>query len=791
MFNRKNRRLRKSRRDNALMLLSGSRTTTSVVTRTLVCLSFAVSASSGLGFFLGIVVPRQQHRQRGGGGALAAATSGWTSCGGGSSNSAFRRDRPVLPGTERGARRQGLSSTMLSNPTTSTSQDASETMAVHLNEADVVDRQAAEEQRIGCGGGIVTNSTTEAARDADDAEEESSPSSTSHDKTSGTKPTSPHVRIKVHSYTDPSTRREYQALNTPVQKFLSFLLYNNLTRACTDDIVTDTITVSSLPEREREGGDGTDKAVVSEGDDAYDDATFEKVRASWRELWTQGRLITDRTELLSPHYNGGSQRGAGGATGFSHLLRLYTDRMVSMLSDERLDNETLLKYLQLNYGFHQTLELEASTLHKLSGEQQLQSLQQFLHWFRDQFPYYYDRCSHCGASVREESMNINAHDDEDDGEAELIPEEGEDNDTKSGTVTTAPVHLIRDADLTPEARLAGTADDGIVDQEQEDEEEDEEDVHDDDDDEDEHQSFLGYIYPSDRELLGKASRTELYRCHECDMFTRFPRYNSAAHVLETKKGRCGEYSMLLYRFLRVLKHDVRWVVDWADHVWVRCAVSQDRFTLTAFTLILPCLFLLFPMQVEIRLQNRWIHLDPCEAAVDEFLTYQGWGKKQTYILGFYAPLELGVAREGSIETTASTSTQSLPTRIARNGEHPNALSASNKNGKSAPALSTAFPLIEDVTESYTTDTWEEIWKRRRGDEEEDNSKNSSGSSSSSSSNENANDDDGTADRDEQKLRRQHETEVRACIEAASVELRDKLLSARCDTGSGAPAQAPQ
>lgn len=30
----------------------------------------------------------------------------------------------------------------------------------------------------------------------------------------------------------------------------------------------------------------------------------------------------------------------------------------------------------------------------------------------------------------------------------------------------------------------------------------------------------------------------------------------------------------------------------------------------------------------------WVHLDPCEAAVDEPLLYQSWGKNQTYILAF-------------------------------------------------------------------------------------------------------------------------------------------------------------
>ena len=152
-------------------------------------------------------------------------------------------------------------------------------------------------------------------------------------------------------------------------------------------------------------------------------------------------------------------------------------------------------------------------------------------------------------------------------------------------------------------------------------------------------SFLGYIHPSPHELLGKASRTELYHCHVCRQFTRFPRYNSAKHVVEARQGRCGEYSVLLFAILRALGQEARWVVDWADHVWA-----------------------------EIRLQGRWIHLDPCEAAVDENAIYQGWGKQQTYILAFYAP--------------------------------PRGSATSD------------YPLIQDITDEYTSDARPVIQKRR-------------------------------------------------------------------------------
>lgn len=154
-------------------------------------------------------------------------------------------------------------------------------------------------------------------------------------------------------------------------------------------------------------------------------------------------------------------------------------------------------------------------------------------------------------------------------------------------------------------------------------------------------SFLGYVYPNDDELAGKAGRTEIYQCHKCHTVTRFPRFNAASHVLQERRGRCGEYSMLLYRMMRAMGHEVRWIVDWADHVWC-----------------------------ELFWQGRWIHLDPCEAAIDVPFLYQEWGKQQTYIMAFYAPLN-------------------------------------NKR-----QVSSCHPTIEDVTAKYTSEGMDVIQERR-------------------------------------------------------------------------------
>ena len=62
--------------------------------------------------------------------------------------------------------------------------------------------------------------------------------------------------------------------------------------------------------------------------------------------------------------------------------------------------------------------------------------------------------------------------------------------------------------------------------------------------------------------------------------------------------------------------------------------------------------------------------------MDENYLYQSWGKKQTYILAFYAPRNTIVSTEKTV------------------------------------------PFIEDVTKSYTTDSWKEICKRRDESEED-------------------------------------------------------------------------
>jgi Transglutaminase-like superfamily/Amino-terminal Zinc-binding domain of ubiquitin ligase E3A len=116
---------------------------------------------------------------------------------------------------------------------------------------------------------------------------------------------------------------------------------------------------------------------------------------------------------------------------------------------------------------------------------------------------------------------------------------------------------------------------------------------------------VGGAAPIAEEKRYLASTVEVYQCADGHI-TRFPRYNHAGKLLETKRGRCGEWANCATLCLRSLGFDVRLIIDWTDHVWTEVFSEHE---------------------------NRWIH---CEApAFDTPLKYEnGWKKKLTYVLGF-------------------------------------------------------------------------------------------------------------------------------------------------------------
>ncbi|KAJ1349161.1 hypothetical protein KIN20_004625 [Parelaphostrongylus tenuis] len=113
--------------------------------------------------------------------------------------------------------------------------------------------------------------------------------------------------------------------------------------------------------------------------------------------------------------------------------------------------------------------------------------------------------------------------------------------------------------------------------------------------------------PTSKEQEDGASRVEIYSC-SCGQEVRFPRYNDPAKLLETRKGRCGEWANCFALMASAMDFDTRFIYDVTDHVWVELWIAE-------------C--------------DSWIHCDPCENAIDRPLLYEkGWGKKLSYVIAF-------------------------------------------------------------------------------------------------------------------------------------------------------------
>lgn len=104
----------------------------------------------------------------------------------------------------------------------------------------------------------------------------------------------------------------------------------------------------------------------------------------------------------------------------------------------------------------------------------------------------------------------------------------------------------------------------------------------------------------------QAHRVEVFVCETCGARTRMPRYNDVRKLLETRRGRCGEFTNCFAAILSSCDIDCRLIQNMQDHVWVEYWSEKHQ---------------------------RYIHVDPCENAIDKPLVYEtGWGHRLSLVI---------------------------------------------------------------------------------------------------------------------------------------------------------------